>query len=327
MWEHERLVVRTGKRSGMTTMVALHSTEAGPAVGGCRMKPYARITDAVTDVLRLSRAMTLKCEAAGIPHGGAKSVIVVDRELTPERRRAVLLDHADLINEFGGSYRAGPDVGTGPADMLVLRELTPHAYCLPEENGGTGSSSGPTARGVLAALRAAARHTFGTPDLTGRKVVISGFGSVGELIARGLEGADITVSDVDGSRRTGEFGWVHPDEAYEVEADVLVPAAVGGVLSPETVARLDVRLVVGPANNQLTDDGVAALLRERGIVWVPDHVASAGGVIYTLAREDDGVDHETALKRVDAIEATVERLLARQRDDSGTSVPVANMGI
>ena len=327
MWEHERLVVRTGRRSGMTTMVALHSTEAGPAVGGCRMKAYAHVNDAITDVLRLSKAMTLKCEAAGIPHGGAKSVIVVDRELPPERRRAVLLDHADLINEFGGAYRAGPDVGTGPADMLVLRELTPHAYCLPEEHGGTGSSSGPTARGVLAALRAAARHTFGTPDLTGRKVVISGFGSVGELIARGLEGADITVSDVDESRRADEFGWVHPDEAYEIKADVLVPAAVGGVLSPETVARLDVRLVVGPANNQLTDDGVAALLQARGIVWVPDHVASAGGVIYTLAREDDGADHETALKRVDAIEATVERLLTRQRDDSRTSVPVVNMGI
>ncbi|MFD4642027.1 Glu/Leu/Phe/Val dehydrogenase dimerization domain-containing protein [Lentzea sp. NPDC058436] len=309
MWEHERLVVRTGKRSGMTTMVALHSTEAGPAVGGCRMKPYERITDAVTDVLRLSRAMTLKCEAAGIPHGGAKSVIVVDRELTPELRRAVLLDHADLINEFGGDYQAGPDVGTGPDDMLVLRELTPHAYCLPEEHGGTGSSSGPTARGVLAALRAAARHTFGTSDLTGRKVVISGFGSVGELIARGLEGADITVSDVDPSRRTDEFGWVEPDQAYSTKADVLVPAAVGGVLSPETVRNLDVRLVVGPANNQLTDDGVAGLLEERGIVWVPDHVASAGGVIYTLAREDDGDDHETALKRVDVIEATVDRLL------------------
>jgi len=313
MWEHERLVVRTGKRSGMTTMVALHSTEAGPAVGGCRMKAYGQITDAVADVLRLSKAMTLKCETAGIPHGGAKSVVVVDRPLTPELRREVLLDHADLINEFGGAYRAGPDVGTGPDDMLVLRELTPYAYCLPEEHGGTGSSSGPTARGVLAALRAAAEHTFGTADLTGRKVVVSGFGSVGELIAEGLAGADVIVSDVDESRRTDRFGWVHPDEAYKVEADVLVPAAVGGVLSPETVKELDVRLVVGPANNQLTDDGVADLLAERGIVWVPDHVASAGGVIYTLAREDDGDDHETALRRVDRIEETVRRLLGPRR--------------
>jgi leucine dehydrogenase len=309
MWEHEQLVVRTGRRSGMTTMVALHSTAAGPAVGGCRMKAYAEITDAVTDVLRLSRAMTLKCAAAGLPHGGAKSVIVVDRPLTPELRRAVLLDHADLINEFGGAYRAGPDVGTGPDDMLVFRERTPYAYCLPEEHGGTGSSSGPTARGVLAALRAAAQHVFGTSDLTGRKVVISGFGSVGELIARNLTGADVIVSDVDERRRTGEFGWVQPELAYRTPADVLVPAAVGGVLSPEVVRELDVRLVVGPANNQLTDDGVADLLAERGIVWVPDHVASAGGVIYTLAREDDGADHETALKRVDAIEETVRRLL------------------
>lgn len=310
MWEHEQLVVRTGKRSGMTTMVALHSTAAGPAVGGCRMKAYEQITDAVTDVLRLSKAMTLKCAAAGIPHGGAKSVIVVDRPLTPELRRQVLLDHADLVNEFDGAYRAGPDVGTGPDDMLVLRERTPHAYCLPEEHGGTGSSSGPTARGVLAALKAASRYVFGTDDLTGRKVVISGFGSVGELIARSLR-ADVVVSDVDESRRTDEFGWVPPDLAYRTKADVLVPAAVGGVLSPETVAHLDVRLIVGPANNQLTDDSVAGLLEERGIVWVPDHVASAGGVIYTLAREDDGADHETALKRVDGIEATVEQLLRR----------------
>jgi leucine dehydrogenase len=258
------------------------------------MKRYDQITDAVTDVLRLSKAMTLKCEAAGIPHGGAKSVIVVDRPLTPQLRRDVLLDHADLINSFDGAYRAGPDVGTGPDDMLVLRELTPHAYCLPEEHGGTGSSSGPTARGVLAALKAASHHVFGTNDLAGKKVVISGFGSVGELIARSLEGAEVIVSDVDASRRTTEFGWAEPDQAYEVEADVLVPAAVGGVLSPETVARLNVKLVVGPANNQLTDDGVADLMEERGIVWVPDHVASAGGVIYTLAREDDGADHETA---------------------------------
>lgn len=316
MWEHERLVVRTGRRSGMTTMVALHSTEAGPAVGGCRMKEYEQVTDAVTDVLRLSRAMTLKCAAAGIPHGGAKSVIVVDRPLTPELRRRVLLDHADLINEFDGAYRAGPDVGTGPDDMLVLRELTPHAYCLPEEHGGTGSSSGPTAQGVLAALRAASEHVFGTSDLTGRRVVVSGFGSVGELVAKGLTGAEIIVSDVDERRRTGEFGWVHPDEAYAVKADVLVPAAVGGVLSPETVRRLDVRLIVGPANNQLTDDSVQGLLDERGIVWVPDHLAGAGGVIYTLAREDDGADHETALRRVDGIEATVRRFL-RQRDDRG----------
>ncbi|ANZ36328.1 amino acid dehydrogenase [Lentzea guizhouensis] len=310
MWEHEQLVVRTGRRSGMTTMVAIHSSEAGPAVGGCRMKAYPTINDAVTDVLRLSKAMTLKCAAAGIAHGGAKSVIVVDRPLTPELRRAVLLDHADLINSFGGQYQAGPDVGTGPDDMVVLRELTPHAYCLPEEHGGTGSSSGPTARGVLAALGAAAEKVFGSADLTGKKVVISGFGSVGELVARGLPGADVLVSDVDGSRRTDEFGWVAPEEAYTTSADVLVPAAVGGVLSPEVVRALDVRLVVGPANNQLTDDSVAGLLAERGIVWVPDHVASAGGVVYTLAREDEGLDHESALERVDAIAGTVRRLLA-----------------
>lgn len=317
MWEHERLEVRTGQRSGMTTMVAVHSTVGGPAVGGCRMKAYGTFADAVDDVLRLSKAMTLKCEGAGIPRGGAKSVIVADRPITAETRRAVLLDHADLINELGGAYAAGPDIGTGPDDMVVLRERTPHVFCLPESHGGTGSSSGPTARGVLAALKAGARHVFGTDDLTGRRVVVSGFGSVGQIIARSLDGAEVIVSDVDESRRTDEFGWVAPEEAYAVRADVLVPAAVGGVLSEETVAGLDVRLVVGPANNQLTGEHVASRLAERGIVWIPDHVASAGGVIYTLAREDDGVDHQTALQRVDRIGGTVKRLLAGAVATSG----------
>ncbi|MEV7099366.1 Glu/Leu/Phe/Val dehydrogenase dimerization domain-containing protein [Amycolatopsis sp. NPDC051045] len=313
MTAHEHLVARRGRRSGVTTMIAIHSTVLGPAVGGCRFKPYATLTEAVDDVLRLSEAMTAKCAVAGLAFGGGKSVIALEpgRVLSPAERRDVLLDHADLIAEFGGRYQAGPDVGTGPADMLVLREASPYAFCTPESAGGTGSSSGPTAVGVLAALRAA----VGSADMTGRRVVISGYGSVGAHLAASLHaaGADVVVSDIDPAKRAAAerlgLSWAEPEKVLTSTADVVIPAAVGGVLDPETVARLDTPLVVGPANNQLTDDTVADDLAARGVRWIPDYVASAGGIIYTLSREAEGLDHEAALARVETIEQTVADLL------------------
>jgi leucine dehydrogenase len=321
MTAHEELIARRGRRSGVTTMVAVHSTRLGPAVGGCRMKAYANLDQAVGDVLRLSAAMTAKCAVAGLAFGGGKSVIALapGQVLTLQERRAVLLDHADLVAELGGRYRAGPDVGTGPADMLVLREASPYAFCIPESAGGTGSSSGPTALGVLAALRAA-----GPADLAGRRVVISGYGAVGAHLAAHLRaaGAEVVVSDVDPARRAAAeaagLGWAEPEKALVLPADVLIPAAVGGVLDPETAARLEVPLVVGPANNQLTDETVADDLAARGIRWIPDYVASAGGILYTLSREAAGLDHNAALARVEAIEQTVTDLL-RAAEAHGTT--------
>lgn len=295
-------------------MVAVHSTALGPAVGGCRLMPYATLDDAVSDVLRLSAAMTAKCAVAGLAFGGGKSVIALEpgRVLSPEDRRDVLLDHADLIAEFGGAYLAGPDVGTGPDDMLVLREVSAFAFCVPESAGGTGSSSGPTALGVLAALRGA----VGGAGLAGLRVVIGGYGSVGADLADRLRtaGAEVVVSDIDPVKRVSAeqrgFAWVEPEKAFTLTADVLVPAAVGGVLSSEAVARLDTPLVVGPANNQLTSDAVADELAARGVVWIPDFVASVGGVLYTLSREAEGLGHGAALARVEGIEGTVRDLLA-----------------
>lgn len=306
-------------------MVAVHSSALGPAVGGCRLKAYPGLTAAVDDVLRLSAAMTAKCAVAGLAFGGAKSVIALEpgRVLSPAERRDVLLDHGDLIASFDGAYLAGPDVGTGPADMLVLREVTPHAYCTPEVAGGTGSSSGPTAAGVLAALRAAS----GTRSMAGRRVVISGYGSVGAHLAASLhaEGASVVVSDIDPAKRAEarDFEWVPPEKALTMPADVVIPAAVGGVLTPETVARLETPLVVGPANNQLSEDAVADALAARGVLWVPDYVASAGGIVYTLSREAEGLDHTAALARVEAIENTVTDLLTAARSHSTTPLQEA----
>ncbi|RSM77959.1 amino acid dehydrogenase [Amycolatopsis sp. WAC 01375] len=309
----QELVVRRGRRSGVTTMVAVHSRTLGPAVGGCRFKVYPRIDDAIGDVLRLSAAMTRKCAVAGLDFGGGKSVVALDAVPTAEQRREILLDHADLIESLDGAYLAGPDVGTGPEDMLVLSERTPHVFCLPEEHGGTGSSSGPTAVGVLAALRAGARAVFGDHDMKGRRVVISGYGSVGAHLAADLveQGAKVTVSDVDERRlaAAGEqgLGVARPEEVLGIEADVLIPAAVGGVFGPGT--EVAAPLVVGPANNQLTDDMVAEDLAAKGVLWIPDFVASAGGVVYTLGREAERLTHAAALARVETLEETTRRLL------------------
>ncbi|WP_410650874.1 Glu/Leu/Phe/Val dehydrogenase dimerization domain-containing protein [Amycolatopsis sp. cmx-4-54] len=327
----QELVVRRGRRSGVTTMVAVHSSTLGPAVGGCRFKVYPRIHDAIDDVLRLSAAMTRKCAVAGLDFGGGKSVVALDAVPTAEQRREILLDHADLIASLDGAYLAGPDVGTGPADMLVLRERTPHVFCLPEEHGGTGSSSGPTAVGVLAALRAGARAVFGDGEMHGRKVVISGYGSVGAQLAAGLagQGAEVVVSDVDERRlaaaREQGLPLVRPDKVLGIEADVLIPAAVGGVFGPGT--EVNTPLVVGPANNQLTDDTddtVAANLAARGVLWIPDFVASAGGVVYTLGREAQNLTHEQALDRVEALEETTRRILDAASANGTTPLAEAN---
>ncbi|MER7575899.1 hypothetical protein [Streptomyces sp. NPDC126514] len=197
----------------------------------------------------------------------------------------------ELIASFHGSYRTGPDVGAGPEGMVVLKGVSPYAYCAPPEHGGTGDSSGPTATGVLAALRSGARHVFGDASCAGRTVVISGFGAVGSGIAAGpaAEGAQVVVSDVEPSRKAqalaSGYGWGEPAQALSPPADILVPATVGGVLDDETVPHITARLIVGPANNQLTEERTADTLADRGIVWIPDFAASAGGIAYTLGRE------------------------------------------
>ncbi|ANN19900.1 amino acid dehydrogenase [Amycolatopsis orientalis] len=324
----EQVVVRRGRRSGVTTMVAVHSRTLGPAVGGCRFKVYPGLRDAIDDVLRLSAAMTRKCAVAGLDFGGGKSVVALDRVPGPGLRREILLDHADLIASLDGAYLAGPDVGTGPDDMLVLRERTPHAFCVPEEHGGTGSSSGPTAAGVLAALRAGARAVFGDASMKSRKVVISGYGSVGAHLAAALaeRGADVTVSDVDERRlrAAGEQGLrrVRPEQVLGLRADVLIPAAVGGVFGPAT--EVAAPLVVGPANNQLTEDAVAPVLAAQGVLWIPDFVASAGGVVYTLGREKENLTHTEALDRVETLEATTRRILDAASANGTTPLAEAN---
>jgi glutamate dehydrogenase/leucine dehydrogenase len=299
--EHERLVIRRGPRSGLPLIVAVHSTALGAALGGCRMAHYPDWRDGQADALRLSAAMTVKCAVAGLPHGGGKTVIALPpgTVLDSAARREVLHDVADTIESLGGEYATGPDVGTGPDDMAVIGERTAHVFCRPEHAGGSGDSSLPTAIGVLAALRV----------LGGRRFAIMGLGRVGAHVARELAagGAELIVTDVDDSKRAlaAELGAVWADDVLDAEVDVLVPAALGGVLTPASVPRLRCAAIAGPANNQLDHPATAGLLRERGIVWAPDFVVSAGGVIHATAVE---LRHRTPVAATELVRGIADTL-------------------
>jgi glutamate dehydrogenase/leucine dehydrogenase len=323
---HEELVVRRGRRSGVTVAVAVHSTALGTALGGCRIWHYPTWTDGVADALRLAEAMTAKAAIAGLAHGGGKTVAVLEpgTVLDADRRRALLLDVGDAVESLGGRYLTGPDVGTAPADMAVVGERTRRVCCRPEAEGGTGDSAPATAAGVLAALEVLSARLGAPGGLGGLRVAVSGLGHVGTLVARRLAaaGARLVVADVDPARRVvaRECGatWTDPDAVLTADVDVLVPAALGGQLTEELVGRLRCRAVAGPANNQLAAEPVADLLHAAGIVWAPDYLVSAGGVVGTVAREIDGLGRNEAQERVRGLGGILDAVLdeAAERGES-----------
>ena len=308
-FSHEEVVIRRGARTELPIIVAVHSTALGPAAGGCRLWPYPQWQDGLRDALRLSEGMTLKCAAAGLPIGGGKTVVPVPdgATLAEEERYAAMLDVGDVIEEFGGRYVTGPDAGTGTADMVAIGRRTEHVLCRPETGNGSGDPSPYTARGVIAALRSTCQALGGSSELADRRFAIVGLGHVGEQIARQLTsaGAGLLISDIDPSKQSlaNELGaeFVSPDDAVTADVDVLVPAALGGLITRELVPRLRCAAIAGAANNQLSEPDIADLLQERNILWAPDYVANAGGVVYAVAREVLGDDQAKAIERVDSI--------------------------
>jgi leucine dehydrogenase len=313
--------VRRGPRSGQLCIVAVHSTARGPSLGGCRMWSYADPAAAVADALRLSQAMTVKAAAAGLDQGGGKGVIALDQAAAAAprdlQREAILLDFAEVVHAVGGRYVTAEDVGTSSADMEIIAAATPHVSGLPVQRGGSGDPSPFTALGVQAAIAACCERVFGTSSMEGRSVAVVGFGQVGRRVAELLagQGASIIASDIDPAKRAAADAlgarWVAPGEAMTAAVDVLAPCALGGVLTRDNVAALRARVIAGAANNQLADDGVASLLAERGILWAPDFVANAGGIInIAVEREPGGYDPELARPRVAAIADTLRDVLA-----------------
>jgi leucine dehydrogenase len=329
-FQHHQLHVHRGARSGVTFAIAIHAPGAdGKALGGCRLVAYASIEDTIADALRLSRAMTWKSASVGLPHGGAKCAIRAPRDpLSADARRDVMHDVGDAVEELGGRFLTGKDAGTTTEDFIAMAERTGSVIGLPPEHGGSGDPSGITAYGVLVAIEAACETAFGEPSLEGRSVAVLGLGTVGGDVARGAaeRGAQLVVADVDERKRAlaDALGarWVAPDALLAESVDVLSPCALGGVITPAVAAALRCRVVAGAANNQLADDAVAAQLRERGIVWAPDFVTNAGGLI-GVASEIDGYDLDEARARTAAIGDTLREVFARAERDGITTLDAA----
>ncbi|MGI8946307.1 MAG: Glu/Leu/Phe/Val family dehydrogenase [Thermoleophilaceae bacterium] len=329
--DHEELVIRRGRRSGAYTIVAVHSTVRGPALGGCRMWRYQSSADGARDALRLSRAMTFKAAAADIALGGGKGVICADPGPPPSgrRRRDVLLDYADTVNALDGRYVTAEDVGTSARDMAVIAGGTPHVRGLSRSKGGSGDPSPYTAIGVDAAIRACCERAFGSGGLEGRTIAVIGAGRVGSRLAKRLAkaGAKLLVADIDESKRELVEGlpgarWVDPSSALLAEVDVVAPCALGGAVDQVTAAHLRCRVLCGAANNQLAHDGLAEDLRARGILYGPDFIANAGGLI-NIAVEIEGYDAGRARRRVAQVGDTMREVLDRAEAEDVTPFEAA----
>jgi glutamate dehydrogenase/leucine dehydrogenase len=312
--EHEDIVAVRRAQSGLRAIIAVHSTLLGPSLGGARFYPYEDEALALNDVLRLSRAMTQKAALAGLPQGGGKAVIIGDPRLV--KTPALLRDFAAAINLLQGRYITAEDVGTNQDDMDLIRETTPFAAGTATSHGGSGDPSSATAFGVVLAMEAAAARLWGG-DLEGRTVCVLGAGKVGGEIIRLLVQRHVVViaSDVDRTKaeralRIGAARVVGPSDALRVTADIFCPCALGGLLTEEVVPDLSFALIVGAANNQLARSGVADSLAEAGILYVPDFLANAGGII-NIAEESHGYDQARATQAVGQIRATTTAVLDR----------------
>lgn len=308
--DHEKVVLWSERSSNYRGVIAIHSTALGPAVGGTRIWNYPTDEAATLDALRLSRGMSYKTALAGVPFGGGKAVII-GNSMMPHRE-SVLRVHGRFVDSFGGRFITAQDVGTSPEDLEYIRMETPHVVGL---TSSIGDPSPTTAYGVFRALLASAKHRWGSIELTKRTVAIQGCGRTGYELAKRLHhaGAKLLVSDTDVTRVkrvVDDFGAtpVAPDEILRTKADILAPCALGGVINDETIPQLSVEIVVGSANNQLLEDRHGERLHELGILYVPDYVANAGGVVHGCRVLLDWPETKTK-QRVDQIYETVIDIL------------------
>lgn len=330
--DHELVELVHDRNSGLTAIIALHSTHLGPAAGGTRFWHYDKPDAAMRDALRLSRGMSYKNAMAGLPIGGGKAVVM----LGPERKKTarMLAAFGDAVDALGGRYVTAEDVGATEADMVAISKRTPHVCGLPAGEGELGGDPGPfTAMGIYHGIKAAVAHKLGKDGLKGVRVAIQGCGSVGGGVARLLakDGARLVVSDIDANRAKSlarEVGGeaVAAEQVMGTSCDVFSPNALGAILDEEGIARLDCQVVAGGANNQLARPEHGALLHDRGILYAPDYVINAGGIInvsleYLCRQHGRPCDINEVRKRIAQIP---DRLVAvwRESEQGGRSPDV-----
>lgn len=319
---YEQIVFFSDDHSGLRAIVAIHSTALGPALGGTRFWPYRNEEAALVDVLRLARGMTLKAACAGLDLGGGKAVIIGDPKST--KSEELLRVYGRYIDTLGGRYITAEDVGTSLADMDVVRRETRWVTGCSLSYGGSGDPSPVTAYGVLQGMKACAFEAYGQTDLKGLRVGIQGVGKVGYALCGYLtqEGAEVTVTDVDPDnmlRAVSDFGVATTslDRIYGLDVDIFAPCAMGAVINDDTLSELNCKVIAGSANNILARDEHGEKLKGLGIVYAPDFVINAGGII-NIQDELHGYDRDRAMKRVGGIFETLQTIftLAREHDIS-----------
>ena len=325
---HDRVIHIADRATGLRAVIAMHDRTLGPAVGGCRVYPYASEAEALGDVLRLSKGMTYKNALAGLPFGGGKSVIIADPSAkTPELIRAF----GQAVDELAGQYWTGEDVNFGAEDVEILAERTPYVLGRTKGSTHTGDPSPFTARGVFAGMKGALEHVFESDALTGRRVAIQGAGHVGFNLAKLVTeaGGEVVVADVraDSTERAfGELGAsvVPPEAIYDEECDVFAPCAMGATVNEQTIPRLKARIVCGAATNQLSGPGAGQLLLERGITYAPGYVVNAGGIINAFGDFTGSYDLDEVIAKIDAIAGTVGKILNTARTERRPSHEIAD---
>lgn len=319
-YDYEQLVLCQERTSGLKAVICIHDTTLGPALGGTRMWNYASEEDAILDALRLARGMTYKNAAAGLNLGGGKAVIMGDSrtQKTEELFRAF----GRYVQSLSGRYITAEDVGTTVQDMDWIHQETKFVTGVSSSYGASGDPSPLTALGVLRGMKAAAKEAFGSDALEGKTVAIQGLGHVGYYLAQHLtdEGAKLVVTDINSDavkRVAREFVAtpVRPEEIFSAKCDIFAPCALGAVINDETIPQLRCQVVAGAANNVLKEERHGDLLHEKGILYAPDYVINAGGVI-NVADELEGYNAERALKKVETVYDNVARVIAIAKRDN-----------
>jgi leucine dehydrogenase len=324
---HEQLVVSTDPDTGLKAIISIHSTLLGPSLGGCRFWAYKSFEEAAADVLLLSKAMTYKAAISGLNLGGGKAVICArPGEKTPAMLRAF----GRFVDSLAGLYVTAQDVGMTLADLEAIREVTRYAAGIPEAMGGSGDPSPMTARGVQHGMRACLKQVFGSDSFRDRTVAVQGLGKVGRHLVGLLhqEGARLIVSDLDASRMKAAASEVQaetmpPNRIHTADCDIFAPCAMGGLLNSSAISKLRCRIVAGSANNPLANWMDAKLLQRRGILYAPDYVINAGGLI-NIACEMEGYQKEKAEERVAGIAENLARVFARAKEEKITPLEAAD---
>ncbi|MDR7128917.1 leucine dehydrogenase [Algoriphagus sp. 4150] len=319
--DHEQLVICNDEATGLKALIGIHNTTLGPALGGTRMWPYASEEEAITDVLRLSRGMTFKNALAGLNLGGGKAVILGDPKLKNE---AFLRRFGRFVQSLGGRYVTAEDVNMNTSDMEFIGMETRHVTGLPEVKGGGGDPSPVTAYGVYMGIKAAAKKAFGSESLHGKRIGVQGVGQVGKYLIEHLvkEGANVLVTDIFEeklmavAKATGAQP-VDPNVIYDLEMDIYSPCALGATINDQTIDRLKCAVIAGGANNQLKDEAKhGRILIEKGIVYAPDFLINAGGVINVGAEYFGGYNRDTVYRQTEKIYDTCLDILNKSEKEN-----------